>query len=200
MSLNDVLLSLPVIPLATNDPLSSFSHPPNSRRGFARSTLGLSKSAFVVLFVGRLSFHSKSHPLPLYRALNNLSASFPSREIVLIECGHIFSQQISDAYKELQHSFPHIKFRLLGGLQPASDLDKQLALAAADTFVSSLTTFRRPSVSLLLKLWQLLYLLSFLTGMATRIWLLTGCQASRFRQLFPPLLLLHMILLICLIP
>ena len=38
------------------------------------SSWGSPPSARVVLFLGRLSFHSKAHPLPLYRALERLSA------------------------------------------------------------------------------------------------------------------------------
>ena len=99
----------------------------------ARQQLGLSPSARVVLFLGRLSFHSKAHPLPLYRALERLSAE---HELVLLECGHIFNSTIAAAYDELRQRFPRLTLRRLGGLTPASDEDKKLALAAADLFCS----------------------------------------------------------------
>ena len=54
----------------------------------ARQQLGISSSARVVLFLGRLSFHSKAHSLPLYRAIDRLSAE---HELLLLECGHIFN-------------------------------------------------------------------------------------------------------------
>ena len=99
----------------------------------ARQQLGLSPSARVVLFLGRLSFHSKAHPLPLYRALDRLSSKY---ELVLLECGHIFNADIAAAYDQLAQRFPHLKLKRLGGLTPASDEDRKLALAAADLFCS----------------------------------------------------------------
>ena len=103
------------------------------QRLHARQQLGLSTSARVVLFLGRLSFHSKAHPLPLYRALERLSGH---HELVLLECGHIFNADIASAYDQLARHFPHLKLKRLGGLTPASDEDKKLALAAADLFCS----------------------------------------------------------------
>ena len=99
----------------------------------ARQQLGLSPSARVVLFLGRLSFHSKAHPLPLYRALERLSGE---HELVLLECGHIFNADIATAYDQLGQWFPRLSRRRLGGLTPASDKEKSLALAAADMFCS----------------------------------------------------------------
>ena len=87
----------------------------------------------MVLFLGRLSFHSKAHPLPLYRALERLSAE---HEVVLLECGHIFNGTISGAFKQLHQRFPRLRLRRLGGLTPASNEEKELALAAADLFCS----------------------------------------------------------------
>ena len=88
------------------------------QRLHARQQLGLSYSARVVLFLGRLSFHSKAHPLPLYRALDRLSAD---HELVLLECGHIFNADIAAAYDQLRQRFPHLTLRRLGGLTAASE-------------------------------------------------------------------------------
>ena len=78
----------------------------------ARQQLGLPPSARVVLFLGRLSFHSKAHPLPLYRALERLSSD---HELVLVECGHIFNTDIA-AHDQLRKRFPRLTLRRLGGL------------------------------------------------------------------------------------
>lgn len=128
---------LPVIPLAANA-IQPFA-PGKSReqrRFLARQALGISGESFVVSFVGRLSFHSKCHPISLYRALNALAQLRPEVDIVLIECGHIFNDSIAGAYAELRSLFPDISFRLVGGLEPASDIQKWQVLAASDVFTS----------------------------------------------------------------
>ena len=109
---------LPLIPLGINpEPFHWRGRFANrqEQRLQARQQLGLSSCARVVLFLGRLSFHSKAHPLPLYRALDRLSAD---HEVVLLECGHIFNADIAAAYDQLQQHFPNLVMRRLGGLQP----------------------------------------------------------------------------------
>ena len=131
------LPQLPIIPLVAS---AAQPYRPEldraARRLQARQELQLGPSAFVVAFVGRLSFHSKCHPISLYRALEQLALEHPDREIVLVECGHIFNQWIAAAYEELRAQFPHLRFRLVGGLEPATDEQKWRVLAAADVFTS----------------------------------------------------------------
>jgi hypothetical protein len=131
------LPQLPIIPLVAN---ADQPYQPQlnraQRRAHARAALELNADAFVVAFVGRLSFHSKCHPISLYRALAQLAQDCPDREIVLIECGHIFNQWIAAAFDELRAQFPGIHFRLVGGLEPAKDEEKWQVLAAADVFTS----------------------------------------------------------------
>ena len=115
---------LPIIPLGI-DPEPFHWHgrfvSRQEQRLQARQQLGLSPSARVVLFLGRLSFHSKAHPLPLYRALERLS---DEHELVLLECGHIFNADIASAYEQLSERFPRLKLRRLGGLTAASEKEK----------------------------------------------------------------------------
>ena len=127
---------LPIIPLGINPESfhwrGRFANRQEQRLQ-ARQQLGISPSARVVLFLGRLSFHSKAHPLPLYRALDRLSRD---HELVLLECGHIFNANIAEAYEQLLKRFPRLKLRRLGGLTAATEEEKKLALAAADLFCS----------------------------------------------------------------
>ena len=127
---------LPIIPLGIDpndfDWKGHFSSR-QEQRDHARQQLGLSRTARIVLFLGRLSFHSKAHPLPLYRALERLE---DRQEIVLLECGHIYNGVIAEAYDELAKRFPQLTVRRLGGLTPATREEKHLALAAADVFCS----------------------------------------------------------------
>lgn len=131
------LPQLPVIPLAgpTEQPFEPLLNR-RERRQLARQELNVSQDAFVVAFVGRLSFHSKAHPISLYRALDDLAAANPHQQITLIECGHLFNAWIASAYDELRARFPRIDFRLVGGLQPADEREKWKVLAAADVFTS----------------------------------------------------------------
>ena len=85
--------------------------------------------------MGRLSFHSKAHPQPLYRALEQLARQVP-QPVLLLECGHLFNASIGEAFDALAQQYERLQVRRLGGLQPASDTEKQLALAAADLFCS----------------------------------------------------------------
>lgn len=126
---------LPVIPLAVEDSLPrGAGEDREALRQEARQRLRLPAKAHVVLFVGRLSFHSKGHPLVLYRALARLAADHP--EVLLLECGHLFNNHVAAAFEDLQRCFPQLPVRRLGGLNPATDEEKALALAAADVFVS----------------------------------------------------------------
>jgi len=125
---------LPLIPLAVADSLPSTNLSRQELRSHARHLLGIPQEAYVILFVGRLSFHSKAHPLLLYRAMARLIQNAPNA--FLLECGHIFNQSVADAFTQLQNSFPNIPRICLGGLNPASEDQKSQAFAAADVFVS----------------------------------------------------------------
>ena len=49
---------------------------------------------------------------------------------------HLQQHDIAAAYDQLRQRFPRLTLRRLGGLTPASEEDKKLALAAADLFCS----------------------------------------------------------------
>jgi hypothetical protein len=50
----------------------------------ARSVLGVdSSTVVVVLFMGRLSFHAKAHPLAMYQALEIATKSLGKRVLLL---------------------------------------------------------------------------------------------------------------------
>ena len=129
---------LPLIPLAIDPAPYRWQGLHGSRaeqRLWARRQLGISTDALVVAFVGRLSFHSKAHPQPIYRALAKLAAS-QNQEVLLLECGHIYNSAIGAAFDDLAIDYSPLKVQRLGGLEPASDKQKQVSLAAADLFCS----------------------------------------------------------------
>ncbi len=128
--------SLPVIPLpapAEEQPLAP-ELPRQERRAHARQRLAIATTTFVVCSVGRLSFHSKAHPLALYRALAGVAEAHP--DLLLLECGQYSNPQIAEAYQELQARFPQLRVQVVGGPEPATDEQKWLVYAAADVFVS----------------------------------------------------------------
>ena len=57
---------LPVIPLGIHTDDFNFSQ---NEIDSARKNLGISETTIVVLYLGRLSFHAKAHPLAMYQAL-----------------------------------------------------------------------------------------------------------------------------------
>ena len=126
--------TLPIIPLGLDPAPFQSAESRHQARRRARQSLGLPADAYVVLFVGRLSFHSKAHPLVLYRALNQLALEQPG--VVLLECGHLFNAPIAAAYDELAAQCPDLQVCRVGGLEPATEQQKQLCLAAADVFCS----------------------------------------------------------------
>ncbi len=125
-----VLPQLPVIPLGIN-PQDFVSTP--AQRAAARQTLGVDDATIVVLFLGRLSFHAKAHPLPQYLALEK-AARATGKNIVLVECGWHASEEIGKAFAEAaQLACPSVRVVTLDSTQPEN---RPLALAAADIFSS----------------------------------------------------------------
>ena len=135
LNVDDVLPQLPVIPLpATTTRSPGLPAAREEARRKARQALAIREDEFVLASVGRLSFHSKAHPLALYRVLNSLSSG--ERPIRLVECGHCINEPISNCYQDARSLFPQLRVLEVGGLSPATEDQKQQVLAAADVFVS----------------------------------------------------------------
>ena len=104
-----------------------------AQRAAARDALGIAENDVVVLFVGRLSFHAKAHPQPMYLALERAAATAAGK-VHLIQCGWFANDAIDAAFKsaaaELSASVRH---HFLDGR--IAD-DRGRAWAAADIFVS----------------------------------------------------------------
>ena len=67
-----VLPMLPVIPLGIHTQDFEFTEEQKSN---ARQALGVDHNTLVVLFMGRLSFHAKAHPLAMYQALQKAATT-----------------------------------------------------------------------------------------------------------------------------
>lgn len=121
-------LQLPVIPLGVN--ANEFGRT-QGQQIQARQDLGIKKDSIVFLFAGRLSFHAKSNPAPMYQALQAVSNS---HEIVCIEAGQFPNAAVKLAYEEAQKAMaPNVKFVWVDG---ADETRYKLAWQCADVFVS----------------------------------------------------------------
>ena len=128
-----VLPMLPVIPLGVHTQDFEFTEDQKSN---ARQELGVDNNTLVVLFMGRLSFHAKAHPLAMYQALekaaNQLAGS--GKKIVLVECGWHANDFIEKAYQEAaEKACPSVRVVTLDGRQASA---RQTAWAGADVFCS----------------------------------------------------------------
>jgi len=119
---------LPVIPLGVDCEAQAQR---SSRRDEARSSLAIEPGDFVVLFLGRLSFHAKANPAPMYLALERLTRQ---HRVVLIECGWTANEAIAQAFAEAKAKLcPTVRSVVLDGR--ATETRNQ-AWAAADVFCS----------------------------------------------------------------
>jgi len=128
-----VLPQLPVIPLGIHT--QDFAYTEHDRDE-ARRTLGVDEQALVVLFMGRLSFHAKAHPLAMYQALQQaaLSAQAQGRQVVLVECGWHANDYIAKAYASAAaQACPAVRVVTLDGRDATH---RRTAWAGADVFCS----------------------------------------------------------------
>ena len=125
-----VLPQLPVIPLGIHTADFDFS---DAQKQAARQALGADAQTLVVLFMGRLSFHAKAHPLAMYMALQQASRA-TGRKVVLVECGWHANEFIARAYADAaQMACPDVRVVTLDGRKAQ---DREVAWAGADVFCS----------------------------------------------------------------
>jgi starch synthase len=125
-----VLPQLPVIPLGIHSGDFVFS---SAQRASERAGLGIAEESLVVLFIGRLSYHAKAHPLAMYQAAEQVARS-SGKQLVLIECGWHANDSIREAFAEAaQLACPSVQVIQLDG---RSAEGRQAAWASADIFCS----------------------------------------------------------------
>jgi starch synthase len=124
------LPQLPVIPLGVHcDDWTTNA----DERSSARKQLGIGPDQLVALFVGRLSFHAKAHPYPMYAALE-AAAQRTGRPITLIQCGWFSSATVEQAFKQGAHQFcPSCTVIWANGKNAE---ERRRAWASADLFIS----------------------------------------------------------------
>lgn len=124
------LPQLPVIPLGIHTCDFVYN---SSQKKAARETLRAPDDAVVVLFMGRLSFHAKAHPLAMYQALAKATKE-SNKKIILVECGWHANKFIAKAHIDAaQLVCPSVQIITLDGRKAN---DRKLAWASADIFCS----------------------------------------------------------------
>jgi starch synthase len=119
---------LPVIFLGVDAP---FFAPNQNNKNESRKSLDIDKADCVFLFSGRLSFHAKANPAPMYQALEKAAKS---KRIICIEAGIFPNDAIKQGYLAAQKILaPNVQFLWIDG-QDSSKY--QLAWKAADVFIS----------------------------------------------------------------
>ena len=134
---------LPVIPLGVDCDAytpGTGDRAPGSRPATGRELrdrLGIAAGEVAVLFVGRLSFHSKAHPTPMYMAAARAAERVPGRTLHLLLAGQFPNRGIEKEFREAAARFcGRARAHFLdgsGGPQGSLILS---AMQAADIFVS----------------------------------------------------------------
>ena len=98
---------LPVIPLGAD--VEALSAIPDAAGVSFRAEHGIPADSFTVLYLGRLSYHTKAHPIPMYRALEQLAARI-GRPVTLIEAGWYYNPETEAAFDAAARAFaPNIR-------------------------------------------------------------------------------------------
>lgn len=120
-----ILPQLPVIPLGLNTEEFLIN---DIDRLNAKRILNVNEE-IVVLYLGRLSFHAKAHPFPMYVALEQASKA-TGKKLCLVECGWFASDYIKDSFTEANEFLcPNVRVLRVDGRVPDN---RARALAAAD--------------------------------------------------------------------
>ncbi|HYG89658.1 MAG TPA: glycosyltransferase family 4 protein [Azospirillum sp.] len=126
-------LRLPVIPLGVD--CDRFADTPERRAAGARlrQEHGIAPEDVVVLFFGRLSFHAKAHPLPMFLACEQAQAR-TRRKIHLILTGGSSNPEIGQEFADGARRYcPSVNTIILDGSDPGN---AEASWTAADIFLS----------------------------------------------------------------
>ncbi|MBL8552957.1 MAG: glycosyltransferase family 4 protein [Phenylobacterium sp.] len=121
---------LPLIPLGVH--CDDYACDDDARVA-ARAALGLEPDEVAALFVGRLVYHAKAHPYPMFRGLQ-AAAERTGRKVVLVMAGWFPNEPVAEAFKDGARRFaPDVRCLWIDGRKP--DL-RDHCWAGSDIFVS----------------------------------------------------------------
>lgn len=126
----------PVIPLGVDAERFARLGADEAARASLRQRIGAGEDDVVALFFGRLAFHAKAHPVPMYlaaqRAATRLGAAGP--RIHLVQTGQFPNEAAEEAYRDGAERFcPDVAVHFLDGADRGLS---DASWAAADLFIS----------------------------------------------------------------
>ena len=124
-------MRLEVIPLGVD---TDRYYPPSPlERAVRREALGVTPDEVAVLFVGRLSHHTKAHPFPLFHALDR-AARETGKKVHLILAGWAHNQVVLQAFRDAAAAIaPNVRVSFVDGTRPET---RAAVWHAADIFSS----------------------------------------------------------------
>ncbi|MSP68615.1 MAG: glycosyltransferase [Alphaproteobacteria bacterium] len=124
-------LDLPVIPLGVECDDFAASPVRAAARAGLRARLGIAAGDVAVLFLGRLSYHAKAHPLPMYLAAEAAAAG---ARVHLILAGWFANAALEAHFREAAAALaPSVPLHVLDGRNAET---RRAAWAGADVFMS----------------------------------------------------------------
>jgi glycosyltransferase involved in cell wall biosynthesis len=129
----EVKVKLPVIPLGVDCEAFPQGQTTKNTRRQLRQQLRIGPDDLVVLFVGRLIFHAKAHPVPMYLAVER-AAQATNAKVHLIQAGWFEDQKQELTFKQSAALLcPSVNSIFVDGRQPTI---RQGIWSAADIFIS----------------------------------------------------------------
>lgn len=124
---------LPIIPLGVHTQQFDTGEAREVLRQAWRSKLHVGREDIVFLFFGRLSFHAKANPFPMYRALE-IAAQKTGKKLHLLQVGQFANADIEKSFRESEKILcPSVQCHYLDGGNTAV---RQEIWYAADVFTS----------------------------------------------------------------
>ena len=126
-----VRLRLEVIPLGVD--VEKFRPPAPEERARSREMLAIADDEVVILFVGRLSYHAKAHPFPLFHGVAQ-AARNTGRKIHLLLSGWAHHEAVMQSFRDGASTLVgNVRVSFVDGADP----EKRVAVwRAADLFTS----------------------------------------------------------------
>jgi len=126
-------VQLPIVPLGVECEHYQPSDEADLARVSVRRGLGIGDDDIAVLFFGRLSFHAKAHPMPMYLALEE-AAKRTGTKFHLLQVGHFPNEGVEKEFREgVRRYSPSVNGIFLDGRDEAV---KRQVWFAADIFCS----------------------------------------------------------------